>query len=73
MKPDNLTDEQRATGIHPLKPRIAGLVAVVEADLIGRALALTRWNRKRAARLLGISYRSLLYKIKDYKLSREKI
>lgn len=67
-----LTPEQKATGIRPLKPRIAKLVAAVEADLIGRALALTCWNRKRAAELLGISYRSLLYKIKDYRLDERK-
>lgn len=36
-----------------------------ERDLISQALQRTRWNRKRAARDLQISYKSLLYKIKQ--------
>jgi len=36
-----------------------------ERDLISQALERTRWNRKRAARDLQISYKSLLYKIKQ--------
>jgi two-component system, NtrC family, response regulator AtoC len=40
--------------------------ALFEADLIRRALARTRGNRTHAARLLEISHRALLYKLKDY-------
>ena len=40
----------------------------LEADLIRRALAATHGNRTRAATLLGISHRALLYKIKEYGL-----
>jgi len=40
-----------------------------EADLIRRALVATGGNRTRAARLLEISHRALLYKIKEYGLS----
>ena len=36
-----------------------------EHHMIVEALRQTRWNRKRAAEMLGISYRALLYKIKD--------
>ena len=36
-----------------------------ERDAILKALDETAWNRVRAAKLLNISYRSLLYKIKD--------
>ena len=36
-----------------------------ERDAILKALEETRWNRVRAAKLLDISYRSLLYKIRD--------
>jgi DNA-binding NtrC family response regulator len=35
-----------------------------ERELIGRTLEQTGWNRVRAAKLLNISYRALLYKIK---------
>ena len=40
----------------------------LEADLIQRALRATGGNRTRAARLLEISHRALLYKIKEYGL-----
>jgi two-component system response regulator AtoC len=36
-----------------------------ERELILEALQRTKWNRKRAARELQISYKSLLYKIKQ--------
>jgi two-component system response regulator AtoC len=40
----------------------------LEADLIRRALQATDGNRTHAAKLLEISHRSLLYKIKEYGL-----
>ena len=39
-----------------------------EAEMIERALSATGGNRTHAARLLGISHRALLYKIKDYRV-----
>ena len=33
--------------------------------MILRSLQVHNWNRKRVARSLGISYRALLYKIRD--------
>jgi two-component system response regulator AtoC len=50
--------------------RKAALVAEREAIL--QALEQTQWNRVRAAKLLEISYRALLYKIKDAGLDRER-
>jgi two-component system response regulator AtoC len=41
----------------------------VEEQLIRRALAQTNGNRTRAAELLELSYRALLYKIKEYGLN----
>jgi two-component system, NtrC family, response regulator AtoC len=38
---------------------------VAERDLILRALERTHWNRKQAARDLQVSYKALLYKIKQ--------
>jgi two-component system response regulator AtoC len=43
-----------------------------EREAILRALEQTRWNRLQAAKLLNISYRALLYKIKDAELDRER-
>ena len=37
----------------------------VERKILFRTLCETQWNRKRAARALNISYRTLLYKIKE--------
>ncbi|MGH9452399.1 MAG: helix-turn-helix domain-containing protein [Terriglobia bacterium] len=31
----------------------------------------TKWNRKEAARLLNISYKALLYKIRQYNLDQQ--
>ena len=42
-----------------------------ERDMILKALARTRWNRKRAARELQVSYKSLLYKLKQIELDSE--
>ena len=40
-----------------------------EKRLLKKALDITNWNRKRAAAMLDISYKSLLNKIKEYNLS----
>ncbi|HLG21545.1 MAG TPA: sigma-54 dependent transcriptional regulator, partial [Candidatus Manganitrophaceae bacterium] len=40
----------------------------LEGEVIRKVLNQTRWNRRKAAEILKISYRSLLYKIKESKL-----
>jgi two-component system response regulator AtoC len=45
---------------------------IAEREAILQALEQTQWNRVRAAKLLEISYRALLYKIKDSGLDRER-
>lgn len=40
-----------------------------ETKFMQKALESTKWNRKKAASILNISYKSLLNKIKDYKLA----
>jgi DNA-binding NtrC family response regulator len=47
-------------------------IAAREAEkvLILRMLQQTRWNRKETAQILGISYKALLYKIKDAGLDK---
>ncbi len=40
-----------------------------EVQVIQRALRHTGWNRKRAAALLKISYRGLLYKIRRHSIT----
>ena len=48
-----------------LKEIARAAARAAEREAIARVLKETRWNRVRAAELLGISYRALLYKIKD--------
>src|SRR5713101_4700963 len=43
-----------------------------EAEAINRALEETNWNRKQAATLLQISYKALLYKIRQYGIAQTK-
>jgi two-component system response regulator AtoC len=41
-----------------------------ERELIAKMLQQTRWNRKETAEILGISYKALLYKIKENGLDK---
>lgn len=43
-----------------------------EAEAIAKALNQTNWNRKQAAALLKISYKALLYKIRQYGIAEAK-
>jgi len=43
-----------------------------EAEAIRHALDQTNWNRKQAATLLQISYKALLYKIRQYGIAQSK-
>jgi DNA-binding NtrC family response regulator len=54
---------------YSLKNKVGEVVAQEEKSLISEVLSKTNWNRRKAAQLLEISYRSLLYKIKEYQLS----
>ena len=51
-----------------LKSLIRNLKGETEMNAIRNALEQTRWNRRKAALLLNISYRGLLYKIREYGL-----
>jgi len=51
-----------------LKALIHDVKSEAERNAIGAALTRTGWNRKAAARLLKVSYRTVLYKIEQYKM-----
>ncbi len=53
-----------------LKHRVRDLKAETESEAIEDALRRTHWNRKQAAAFLGISYKALLYKLRQYGLDR---
>jgi DNA-binding NtrC family response regulator len=52
-----------------LKSLIQSVKGEAERSAIATALETTGWNRKAAARLLQVSYRTLLYKIEHYQMS----
>jgi two-component system, NtrC family, response regulator AtoC len=52
-----------------LKSLIQSVTWETERNAIAAALDKTGWNRKAAARLLGVSYRTMLYKIEQYQMS----
>ena len=51
--------------VHSLKAAARAASREAERELILKTLTRTRWNRKRAAQELQISYKSLLYKLKQ--------
>ncbi|MGH9447755.1 MAG: helix-turn-helix domain-containing protein, partial [Terriglobia bacterium] len=58
-------------GSHDLKSLVRGLKDEAESKEIARALKATKWNRKEAARQLNISYKALLYKIRQFNLDKD--
>jgi DNA-binding NtrC family response regulator len=60
------------THVHSLKAASRAASREAERDLILEALARTRWNRRRAAQELQISYKSLLYKLKQIGVEESK-
>ena len=49
-----------------LKEMVRSLKNDAESEVIAQVLEETAWNRKRAATKLNISYKALLYKIRQY-------
>jgi DNA-binding NtrC family response regulator len=73
-----VNDKQPAQGsiptVHDSRLSPPGLAlrrlrANAEIKAISQALEWTGWNRRRAAELLSISYRGLLYKIRQYQIT----
>jgi len=62
------SDDERAS--KGLKKLVRGVKGDAESVLIARTLESTKWNRKAAAANLQISYKALLYKIKQYQLAQ---
>jgi len=59
----------QASGLNSLKSLVQSVRLEAERSAIATALEKTGWNRKAAARLLKVSYRTLLYKIEQYHMS----
>ena len=63
LKKERIIEDARG-----LKSFVKNIKGEAEKKAIAEALAETQWNRKAAARLLQISYRALLYKIRAYEM-----
>ena len=61
------------SGSFSLKSATRHAVREIEGRIILQALHAHQWNRRRAARALKISYRTLLYKMKDNGLATRRI
>jgi two-component system response regulator AtoC len=58
-----------ASGSKSLRSLVQSVKAEAESSAIALALERTGWNRKAAARLLKVSYRTVLYKIEQYRMT----
>jgi two-component system response regulator AtoC len=65
-------DPNHADGSGGLKSLARSAKDEAEAEAIAKALEETNWNRKQAAVLLKISYKALLYKIRQYGIAETK-
>src|SRR5580700_6602896 len=61
-------DEPSPVRAQGLKALVRGLKDEAEMEAIADALQKTHWCRKDAAKMLGISYKALLYKIRQFNL-----
>jgi two-component system, NtrC family, response regulator AtoC len=61
--------ERNESSLKSLKCLIQDVKWEAERNAIGTALQKTGWNRKAAARMLQVSYRTLLYKIDQYHMN----
>jgi len=65
-------EEVRVPEQQGLKALVRGLKDEAEMEAIAGALEKTNWCRKDAARILGISYKALLYKMRQFNLDSGK-
>jgi two-component system, NtrC family, response regulator AtoC len=65
-------DAARSSEAGGLKSLARSAKDEAEAQAITRALEQTNWNRKQAAAILQISYKALLYKIRQYGIAETK-
>ena len=59
-------DQRRPEPLRSLKDLKSEATRYIEREAILHALKMTGWNKKRAARMLKISYKALFYKMDNY-------
>jgi len=73
LKTDRLDYAEKASQyLQPGFRSLRSFRAEAEVIAISNALEHTGWNRKRAAKLLSISYRGLLYKMRQHNITRKR-
>lgn len=73
-QPDSMTSADGPMAnesVHTVDTRYSGIEPGTEKDKILSALNQTRWNRTAAAKLLGMTFRQLRYRIKKYELDQK--
>jgi len=70
MTPTAIAAAAAEAGNYSLKDISRTAAREAERELIFKMLQQTRWNRKETAEILGISYKALLYKIKENGLDK---
>ena len=70
MAPPKSDESREEKKFIPLKEAARRAVEETEKRLIEEALRHTLWNRRKAARLLEISYSSLLRRIDAYEIGK---
>src|SRR5207249_8999072 len=68
--PATIASAAADAGNYSLKDISRTAAREAERELILKMLQQTRWNRKETAEILGISYKALLYKIKENGLDK---
>jgi two-component system, NtrC family, response regulator AtoC len=68
--PAEIATAATEAGNYSLKDISREAARQAERELISKMLQHTRWNRKETAAILGISYKALLYKIKENGLDK---
>src|SRR5439155_10254898 len=70
LTPTEIASAAAEAGNYSLKDISRTAAREAERELIVKMLQRTRWNRKETAEILGISYKALLYKIKENGLDK---
>ena len=66
-----LNEVEETAGEVPLREVGRRVAMQAERETIGVALERTQWNRKQAAKMLGVSYKTLLQKIRECGIEAE--
>lgn len=69
LPPPHMQSGSDVSDSRTLRSMVQRVKSDAERNAIAAALQRTGWNRKAAARLLKVSYRSVLYKIAEYRIT----